>query len=311
MNLKRGFRRVKAGLVKNGPTIATVGAVAGVGATVALSIRAGMKLYPKVEEHKYYMDTLRSNKDTFEDKKEYNKMVFDQYRVLALDIVKAIWPSAVAGGATTALIISSHNTLQKRYLGAAAAYSSISAALMEYRSRVADKIGKDAELELLTGTKTTEIVEVVTDKKGNEKTKVTKTKEPTVTVNPDIILFDESSPYWRKGNPELNLLFIRSREKAFTLELKGRNRVILNDVYEAFGLPETAEGQIVGWVYDETDPSCDCAVDFGIDENSANFKDFMSGKNEFIYLTLNHDGIIFERFPQLIANRIGDHARCL
>jgi len=311
MNLKRGYRRAKRWVVKNGPTIATGGAIVGVGTTVYFSFKAGLKLYPKIKDFQVSMDWLRANKDSFEDKKEYNKLVANKYKNVGLEFVKALWPAAVSGGATTALIISSHNALQKRYLGAAAAYSSISAALMEYRARVAEKVGKDAELELLTGTQTTEIVEVVTDKKGNEKTKVTKVKEPTVTVNPDVILFDETSPYWRKGNPEMNLLFIRSLEKNFTMELKGKDRVILNEVHEAFGLPETAEGQIVGWVYDETDPNCDCVVDFGIDENSQNFKDFMSGKNEFIYLTLNHDGIIFERFPQLIANRIGDHARCL
>lgn len=317
MNLKRCFRKAKAGVIRKAPTIATISAAFGVGVTVFTSIRSGLKLYPGLEKHKVKMDQLRTNKENFDDVKEYNKCVFEQYKALSFEVLKAIWPSLVSGGATTALIISSHNILQKRYLGAVAAYTSVSAALMEYRARVADKIGKDAELELITGTKTTEIVDVITDKKGNEKTKVSKVKESAETPNPEIILFDKSSPYFREGYPELNLLFLRKLEEDFTKMLKAKDRVFLNEIRDSFGYPETAEGQIIGWVNDDLDPLCDCAVDFGVfDKNgfpleTDNVKDFVNGKNDFIYLNLNLDGVVYERFPKLIEDRKRNHARYL
>lgn len=314
MKIRNVVNKAVFGLKKHGPTIAAVASILGVGATGVLSARAAYKTSKKIDEFKEHMDGLRASKEILEPK-EYNELVFFEYKEISKELAKQYWPALLAAGLSGAGMVYSHKTMKNRYIAAASLYTALNAAFIEYRGRVADKIGKDAEFELRTGVKKSEIVEVVTDKKGNEKTKVTKVTEPGDHTDLDILLFDETSPYYRKGCPEMNLLFIQSLQKSLTAQLVGKlQRVLINDVYRAFDYDETAEGTITGWVYDPDDPTCDCAVDFGIFDkdykplDTPNVRDFLSGKNEFIYLTLNHDGIIFERFPKLIAARWGNNA---
>lgn len=312
--------RGKSKLQKALPIILGATSAAGVIATGVLSARAGYKTAPMIKSHKETMEHIRASKDSI-DSKEYNKMVFDEYKLICKACVKVYGWAFLTGAVTVAEIIVSNKFLrdyQKKYMGVVSLYTGLSAAFAEYRQRVVDRYGKEAEFEIHTGVKKEEIVDVVTDKNGNEKTKVTKVLTPGEKTGTDFIIFDSSSPYFRKDNPEMTMLYLKHLQNDLSTMLQAKERLFLNEVYnavESSDYPETAEGQIVGWVYDKDDPNCDCAVDFGIfDANgeyldTENVKNFMKGKTDFIYLALNHDGIIFERFPQLIANRIRYDAR--
>lgn len=296
--------------------------ILGVVATAVLSARGGYKSAPMIEEHKEAMNQLRANKNSM-DKKDYNKMVFEEFKTIGKACVKAYGWAVLSGTLTVAEIIFSNkylSDLQKKYMGVVSLYTVLNAAFAEYRQRVIDEVGKEKEFEIHTGIKKEEIVDTVIDKKGNEKTKVTTVLNHGPYSNPDFIVFDKTSSHFREGNPEMNIVYLRSLQKDLNIFLKSRGRLYKNELYdqiESTEYPETEEGQIAGWIYDDTDPLCDCAVDFGIFDKDYNLletdnvKNFMSGKNDFIYLSLNHDGPIYERFPQLIANRIGNHARSL
>ena len=60
------------------------------------------------------------------------------------------------------------------------------------------------------------------------------------------------------------------------------------------GIPKTAAGQIVGWVYDEEHPIGDNFIDFGIydDKRNEQVRDFVNGRERSILLDFNVDGNI-------------------
>jgi hypothetical protein len=63
-------------------------------------------------------------------------------------------------------------------------------------------------------------------------------------------------------------------------------------------MPRTKEGAVVGWVYDEKNPTGDNFVDFGIyDTTKKNNVDFVNGLKSGILLDFNVDGEIISTLP--------------
>ena len=157
--------RGKSKLQKALPIILGATSAAGVIATGVLSARAGYKTAPMIKSHKETMEHIRASKDSI-DSKEYNKMVFDEYKLICKACVKVYGWAFLTGAVTVAEIIVSNKFLrdyQKKYMGVVSLYTGLSAAFAEYRQRVVDRYGKEAEFEIHTGVKKEEIVDVVTD----------------------------------------------------------------------------------------------------------------------------------------------------
>ena len=88
-------------------------------------------------------------------------------------------------------------------------------------------------------------------------------------------------------------MFLRDQQRYMNDLLKTRGHVYLNEVYDALGFPRTKEGQIIGWLYDENDPTLHNYIDFGIyDHMNANSEDFVNGYTRDILLDFNPDGNI-------------------
>ena len=103
--------------------------------------------------------------------------------------------------------------------------------------------------------------------------------------------FDSGCANWDK-DPEVNLLFLKQQEAFANSLLVARGHLFLNDVYDLLGIPRSAEGQIVGWVYNKDNPIGDNFVDFGIyDDRNANF---VNVHEKSILLDFNVDGSILE-----------------
>lgn len=99
--------------------------------------------------------------------------------------------------------------------------------------------------------------------------------------------FDAESPAWTK-NPGYNLMFIKEQQRYANDMLKVKGHLFLNEVYEMLGMPQTASGQVVGWIYDENDP-----VDFGL-MNERN-RNFVNGSDRRVILDFNVHGNILDR----------------
>lgn len=106
--------------------------------------------------------------------------------------------------------------------------------------------------------------------------------------------FDESCPSWNT-NPERNLMFLRMQEQWANDLLKSRGHLFLNEVYDILGIARSREGQVVGWIYDENNPTGDNYVDFGIGKfNKSNLKIVDKVNKTGILLDFNVDGDILK-----------------
>lgn len=295
MNLQRSLKRVGRQLKKHAPTIISAASVGGVIVTGVFAFRAGYKSAPYIDEHKQKMISLKSHKEHI-DAKDYKKAAFEIHKEAFVGCAKECVIPFVASGLTVTGIISSNNMMRKRLAHAGMALTALYASFSEYRKRVAEKYGEDAELEIRTGAKPKEIVETYTDKKGNEKTKVTTYIDTSdIPDSIDYILLDKTWDRWREGNPEMTYFAILQVEKTLNQLLHTTGIRSVNQVREEFDKDWIPYGQIVGWTDDPDNPDCDCCIDFGLKEGTANFDDFMSGKNEFVILSLNHDGLFLDK----------------
>lgn len=117
-------------------------------------------------------------------------------------------------------------------------------------------------------------------------------KEVRVDVSPYAVFFDESCSAWTK-DPESNKYFLNAQQNYANELLRSRGHMFLNDIYDMLGFPRTKAGQVVGWIYDETNPIGDNYVDFGLlaDRNH----DFINGYESIVLLDFNVDGNIWDR----------------
>lgn len=104
--------------------------------------------------------------------------------------------------------------------------------------------------------------------------------------------FNDTCVGWVK-NPEYNLTFLKHIQMYMNDLLRTKGYVFLNDVYSALGIPKTAAGQLVGWVYDEKNPIGDNYIDFGLTDECNS--DFVNGVTANALLDFNVDGIILDR----------------
>lgn len=177
----------------------------------------------------------------------------------------------------------------------AAAYTAVDRGFKEYRARVAERFGEEAEFQLRHNIKAKEIVETVIGEDGKEK-EVKKTVNVMDPPMPSEFarFFNESCGSWSK-EAEYNLMFLRAEQNYANDRLRARGYLFLNEVYDRLGIPPTKAGQIVGWVYDPDSPDGDSYVDFGIyDVYNERSQDFVNGYERNILLDFNVDGNILD-----------------
>lgn len=104
--------------------------------------------------------------------------------------------------------------------------------------------------------------------------------------------FDESSCVWT-NEAEYNLMFLKSTEQYANDILRSKGSLFLNEVYDMLGIPRSKAGQVVGWIYDESNPVGDNYVDFGI-FNECN-ADFINEYKRIALLDFNVDGVILDK----------------
>jgi len=74
------------------------------------------------------------------------------------------------------------------------------------------------------------------------------------------VQYDETSTSWNPSG-SYNHMFLLAQQNYFNQRLQSFGFVILNEVYEALGIPRTTQGCITGWVLLHDDH-----IDFGLDQ---------------------------------------------
>lgn len=227
---------------------------------------------------------------------DYRKDTAIVYIQSACNFAKLYGPSIILGALSITSILASNNILRKRNVALAAAYATIDKGFKEYRSRVVERFGEDIDRELKYNIKAKEIEDVTIDSKGKEKTVKQTIEVADVNDHSDYArFFDDLCAGWKR-DAEYNLMFLKQQQNYANEKLQKQGYLFLNDVYEMLGIPKTKAGQIVGWIYDESnDDIYDNFVDFGIyDLYNEKARDFVNGREKSILLDFNVDGNILD-----------------
>lgn len=282
-----------------------VGIACGVLSTVAACV-ASFKLDGIFKKNKAIVEKVLEEKP--DDKKEVTKV----YIKTAVEVVGIYLPAIGLGVLGYGCIIHSHNLLNTKNAALAVAYSTLDKSYKEYRSRVKEKYGVEAEERIRLNVTDHILEETVVDEKGKAK-KVKKTI-PVTNV-------DEASEYARyyvkcnfltpemgagawEADMDYNESFIRSQEFIINDQLlakmdkNGRSVIFLNDAYKMFDIKPSVAGQVVGWIRDKNNPIGDNKIKFIV--NKVWRKDEETGEMErVILLDFNVDGPILERAQEL------------
>ena len=292
---KAGFQ-----IKKHSPEILIVAGIAGVVTSAVMACKATTKINDILDQTKEEVgkvnDALDNEKipEDVYSKEDAKKDLAIIYIQTGVKLAKLYGPSLILGALSITSILASNNILRKRNVALAAAYATIDNSFKEYRGRVIERFGKDLDRELKYNIKAKEISETTVDENGKETT-VTKTVPVVESEEPSDYarFFCEGCAGWTK-DPEMNLVFLKQQQNWANELLKTRGHLFLNEVYDMLGIERSKAGQVVGWVYDETNPDCDNYVDFGIyDIYNERKRAFVNGWERSILLDFNVDGDIY------------------
>ena len=298
--MMRLYNNSKNGVQKHSPEILAGVGVVGVVASTVMACKATMKLNNILEESKETRDKIKEveNNPAYEDKytpEDAKKDLTINYMQTSMKIAKLYAPAVLLGSASLGCLLASNDILRKRNAALSAAYMTVDKGFKEYRQRVAERFGEEVEKEIRYNIKAEEIETTVVNEDGSEVT----IKETVKTMDPNLYsdyarFFDEFNPNWQ-NDPEYNLMFLKSQQQYANDLLIARGRLFLNEVYDMLGMERSKAGQVVGWVYNEANPSGDNFVDFGIyDLHKERTRAFVNGLEPSILLDFNVDGNIWD-----------------
>lgn len=278
---------------KNKPQIYIGLGIVGLVVGTVLTCKATDKAEEVFDDHEENIDALHNAKECgdLENEKEYRKDLALTYVKTGAELAKIYIPPVMLATSSAFLILKGHNILQKRYFAVSSAYTALQKEFGVYRKRIADSYGEEAEKDIFYGLKKESIEQKEVDEEGREEIKKVEADVADKNVGPYAKFFDATSREWKK-DPEYNLMFLRAQEKAANVQLRMKGFLTLNEVYEALDIPETKEGMIAGWIYDDKNPSASNYVDFGIYENPNRY--FVNGIEPVILLDFNATGNIYD-----------------
>lgn len=303
-SVSKKFGGAELMIKKNSPEILLGIGIIGFVGTVVTACRATLRADEVLEYHKKKMKDIHDAKEIADQNPEgeleyddhlYRQDIGFQYLRTTGNMAKLYAPTVALGTLSLACILVSRNIMQKRYLGAVAAYNGVSAAFEQYRKRVRDEYGEGLDRHFRYGTTYDTLTEVSTDENGKKvKNKVNVEQTDSSLAIPDddtCRFFDSSNPNWDK-NPQFSMMWLRGQQNILNDILHTRGHVFLNEVYDALGFSHTPQGAVLGWIDGEGD---DC-IDFGLyDPKKEDVRRFVNGVDNVILLEFNHDGVIWDK----------------
>lgn len=283
-------RKAAFAIKKASPEIMLAGGIIIGGVAIVSACNASRHVDEVINEAKDDLDILEET-EVFEGttkKREALKV----YANTSISLLKLYGPSAIMGITSIGLILGSHGILRKRYIGVAATANALNEAFMDYRKRVAEVIGEDAEKILAMGGESIKNVKT-TDENGEVQT--LKDKQIVIknrSKSPYEFDFNcFTAPDTWSDNPTYIMCFLKAQQNFANDLLNSRGHIFLNEVLDMLGLERTPEGAVTGWYKGAGDNF----VDFGMTESY--FPDFqldtdLCKKN--IHFNFNVDGLIYD-----------------
>lgn len=295
--LQKAVARAALKIDKESPRIlVAVGIVSVVGAGV-MACRATLKVDRVIDDAKVKLDEIHEcegngDEEAYsEDDAKKDKAIV--YARTGLELAKLYSPAIVMGAAGVFMILESHHIMEERNAALISAYEIASTGFKQYRAHIREKYGEEEDKRALYGLKSESVEVEKEDASGRKR----KGKKEVNSFDPNAIsryavIFDEQSSQWERS-PEYNKSFVIGIQNTCNDLLHANGYLFLNTVYSMLGLPETSEGQLVGWLMGRGDDY----VDFGIYDDAFRRDEkhrFINGNEPSILLDFNVDGVIYK-----------------
>lgn len=288
---------------KKSPEILLGLGIIGFVGTVVTACKATLRADEVLDHHRQKIKDIHEAKEIVEEDPE-NELEYDdtlyrqdiafQYLKTTGNMLKLYAPTIALGTLSLACILTSRNIMQRRYLGAVAAYNGVQTIFDEYRKRVREEYGDGLDRHFRYGTTYDTLTVTETDENGKKtKTKVNteNTEQNHIPSDDTCRFFDQNNRNW-DPNPNFSMMFLRGQQNYFNDLLHTRGHVFLNEVYDALGFDHSPEGAVLGWV----EGAGDDFIDFGLhDPRKEDVRKFVNGVENVILLEFNHDGVIYDR----------------
>lgn len=289
MNLNtftRFINRQVFAVKKHIPDILTAVGIGGVLTGTVLACKATTRIKPIIDEHEDKVTYIHVVDEKVLPKNEKGKELLKVYGETGFELLKLYGPAIAVDICSILCIISSDRKMKRNTLALGAGYSALMNEYLGYRKKVAEKYGKEAELEIYRGDK------YVVDKNKEENT--VNVRVNSMDVGEYTKLFDETSRYYTK-TPAINFAFLRKKQDEANQLLKRRGYLFYNEVLKMLDLPLVSEGDYIGWVYDNRVIAGNNYVDFGLtDFSSESVRYFINGRESIVMLNFNVDGYIYD-----------------
>lgn len=303
--LGRAALKIGGALKKASPEIAIIGGTVGLVVAGVIACKQTPKAQQAVEEHREKIEAVveAEEKGVTNAGEDYSKedAQHDKALIFAQDglkMVKLYAGPIILATVSIASILVGARIFRGRLTTLTSAYAVLESNFSKYRDGVIDKFGQEIDKELRLGLKPAIVEAKTIDENGNEKTELKEVATHTYDGHSQYArIFDESSQFWVK-NGGMNLSFLMNKQAWLNDKLKRfPYRVYLNEAYRELDLPESPEGQLVGWRYDPSDPTRDSFIDFGIQElvnDPEKFREYMNDHERSFMLDFNVDGRIVD-----------------
>jgi len=238
---------------KNSPGIFFAAGIVGVLGGTVLACRATMKMGPVADDLESDIKQVKEVKALNENDEssvygdsEYGKDMAYAFGKAAVRTAKLYAPAIAVGVGGIALLTGSHVILVRRNAALTATVGVLAKAYDDYRARIREQYGDEADTDLMLGVASTE---ETTLEDGT--TALVKTFKHG-HWSPYAQSFDPSNRNWDR-HEEYVRMFIDAQQSYANHRLRAYGHVFLNEVYDMLGLQRTPAGQIVGWVKDHGD----------------------------------------------------------
>lgn len=282
----------------NSPTILLVGGIASIVGGTVVAVAQTEKASKAMDEFNEQMEKYHKSveiADKREDSEEFYPTSERKHHVrliyghMIMTMAKLYLPAVLLEVAGIGMICKSHSIMSKRNASLAAACAALQKSYDEYRKRVREKYGEEAEQELFYGVKTEKYIEKTTSENGvtteEEKEKIT--VDP---LSPWSLFVDETCERVWDRDPHITLLNLKTVQSELNRYAYHKKFVTLNDLYWMIGHELTDEGMIFGWKGGK-----DAFIDLGFfDSSNEATKRFINGLENVVLLTPNIDGNLYE-----------------
>lgn len=287
---------------KHAPKIMVTAGVALMGVSAVVACKETTAATVLKEQHLVRMEEIRTCVEkakagkliyTVENERKDTAIVYTQ---TALAYVRHYWKPIVLFASGAILVFGGANILSRRAAALTAAYAGLDDTFKQYRSRIKETYGEEADYNALHGF--TDMPVTIVDEDGNEKAiQNVKSAGPGSSVY-SILWDDMYSTEWTP-NPSTNKLILEAKERAWTDVLHTRGFVHLDEVYRDLGVwgrisdDKMKASTAVGWVL-----GCgDDYVSFGLKDNYVGNPakaEFINGFEPSVLLDFNIDGVIHD-----------------